>query len=419
MAAKKRKNASKKSQSQASSTTSGTQENKSQSSDSKKSTKEKKTQELDEKVIQSKITVAKGMHFAPTFLLLTIIACSGFMTVMAYRDMFGTGKVVFGQADAAMLHFTGSTKWFDDSRGWKSSQGGFSAIAKQTTDENNMGGFFVRKAAGAAALGFHLQKLVPFILQGENAHWGKGHFEPLLWTGVLGNLALAGYYVTALEDFKASEGADVMGFRIAACLIVEAVVMVGFLIASLLGSSRSKSKSKTKGVKLPPGKGPSSMVSKIAARTVAIVSGLIGLIAGRDFFFSGQELPFPPRDDIYLEWTGAFIHSPPPNTLEADEYGLEAPLHVGDKFISRLLALYLLLTCFQKFVAGFVVRVGNDNSGIIKCKMFWQVQSVADALLLFVVRVFAPAALSASLDVRWHTMCLGYELFILGLYAWY
>ena len=101
---------------------------------------------------------------------------------------------------------------------------------------------------------------------------------------MLGNLALAGYYVTALEDFKASEGADVMGFRIAACLIVEAVVMVGFLIASLLGSSRSKSKSKTKGVKLPPGKGPSSMVSKIAARTVAIVSGLIGLIAGRDFF---------------------------------------------------------------------------------------------------------------------------------------
>ena len=83
--------ASKKSQFQASST-SGTKENKSQSSDSKKSTKEKKTQELDEKVIQSKITVAKGMHFAPTFLLLTIIACSGFMTVMAYRDMFGTVK---------------------------------------------------------------------------------------------------------------------------------------------------------------------------------------------------------------------------------------------------------------------------------------------------------------------------------------
>ena len=40
-----------------------------------------------------------------------------------------------------------------------------------------MGGFFVRKAAGAAALGFHLQKLVPFILQGEKqCTLGQGIF---------------------------------------------------------------------------------------------------------------------------------------------------------------------------------------------------------------------------------------------------
>jgi hypothetical protein len=75
------------------------------------------------------------------------------------------------------------------------------------------------------------------------------------------------------------------------------------------------------------------------------------------------------------------------------------------------------VTCFQKFVSGFIVRLGPGNDGDKKCKIFWQSQAIGDALLLFTMRVFAQAALSASLDLRWHVMSLGYETFILGLYA--
>ena len=85
--------------------------------------------------------------------------------------------------------------------------------------------------------------------------------------------------------------------------------------------------------------------------------------------------------------------------------------------MSRLLALYLLITCFQKLVAGFFIRIGHDNSGETKCRIFWQAQAIADGLLMFAIRVFAPAALTASFDVRWHCMALGYELFILGVYG--
>jgi len=149
------------------------------------------------------------------------------------------------------------------------------------------------------------------------------------------------------------------------------------------------------------------------------VTGVITFIAARDFFFPGQELPFPPYDDIYLKWTGAFIHSPPPNIVEEEAHGLEAPLHVGEKFMARLMALYILVISFQKFVCAFLIRVGKDNSGEKKCKVFWQCQAVTNALLLFTMRVFASAALSASLDLRWHVMSLGYETFLLGLYAFW
>ena len=96
---------------------------------------------------------------------------------------------------------------------------------------------------------------------------------------------------------------------------------------------------------------------------------------------------------------------------------MEAELHVGAKFVSRLLALYLLIVGFQKFASSFLVRVGKDNSGEKKCKMFWQTQVLGNALMLFTIRVFAAAAKSASLDFRWHVMSLGYETFVLGIYA--
>mmetsp|Transcript_15059 Transcript_15059/g.22767 ORF Transcript_15059/g.22767 Transcript_15059/m.22767 type:complete len:410 (-) Transcript_15059:83-1312(-) len=382
-------------------------------SETKDTAKIEHKKQLDEKVNDAKIQAMRDLHLVPIFLLFTILTCSGALCVMAYRDMFGTGKVIFGTADQAMLDFTRSTKWFDDGKGWKSSQGGFSAVQQITTDDNDMGGFFIRKIAGAAALAFHLQKLVPLIYQPTNVHWGLGHFTPMLVTSVLGNVAVAAFYISHLDDLKNAD-AGLMGFAIITTLVLESFVIAGFILTLLL-----KKSVKLKAPKLPPGKRPSSMVSNILTRTICIVSGLTTLIAGRDFFFPGHELPFPPYDDIYLEWTGAFIHSPPPNTVEEDEHGLEAPLHIGDKFISRLGALYILIICFQKFSAAILVRVGKDNSGPAKCKMFWKAQAIANGLILFTFRVFAPAAKTASLDFRWHIMSLGYELFILSLYGYF
>jgi len=59
-------------------------------------------------------------------------------------------------------------KWFDDSKGWKSKAGGFSDVQQITTDA-----LFVRKFGGAAALAFHLQKIIPLIFQRGDTHWGR------------------------------------------------------------------------------------------------------------------------------------------------------------------------------------------------------------------------------------------------------
>jgi hypothetical protein len=380
----------------------------------KTSTKQQQKKELDEKLNQAKIESFRGAHFVPMLLLFTVLVCSGFLGILSYRDTFGTGKVIFGDSDEAMLKFTSSTKWFDDSKGWKSSQGGFSAVQQFTSDENDMGGFFVRKIAGAAGLSFHLQKLIPLLFQSSNVHWGMGHFTPMLCSSVLGNFALAGYYMEHIDDFKNSD-ASMMAFAIVSALVFEAIIIIAFLI-SLITKQKTMKK---KVVVNAHGKSPKAMVSNIVTRTVCIVSGLITLIAGRDFFFPGTELPFPPFDDIYLEWTGAFIHSPPPNSIEEEEHGLEAPIFIGDKFISRLGALYLLIICFQKFVSVLLVRIGKDDSGTTKCRLFWQAQAVSDGLILFTIRVFASAAKTASFDIKWHVMSLGYELFILGIYGFF
>lgn len=378
----------------------------------KSKAKSDQKKELDEKVANAKLQSARDLHLVPLFLQFTILLCSGFLAILSYRDLFGTGKVIFGEMDDAMLQFTRSTQWFDDSRGWKSTQGGFSAVQKVTTDENDMGGFFVRKLAGAAALSFHLQKLLPVVFQSFNAHWALGHFNPVLATSVLGNLAVAGFYLSNLDDLKIAGAGDI-GFIILLALFIEAIIITGFLFSVMLKKSVN-----VKVQKLPEGKNPHSFVSNIVTRTVCIVTSIITLIAGRDFFFPGEEMHFPPYDDIYLEWTGAFIHSPPPNSIEREEHGLEAPLHIGDRFVSRLSALYILIICFQKFAAALLVRVGKDNSGTTKCKLFWRTQAISDGLILFTIRIFTAAAKSASLDVRWHVMCLGYELFILVVYGY-
>jgi hypothetical protein len=42
-------------------------------------------------------------HLPPLGLVFSVIACSGFLFVFAFRDVFATGKIVGGAMDEAML----------------------------------------------------------------------------------------------------------------------------------------------------------------------------------------------------------------------------------------------------------------------------------------------------------------------------
>jgi hypothetical protein len=306
----------------------------------------------------------------------------------------------------SLQSFTKSMEWFNDAKGWKSTQGGFSAIQSVTTDANNMGGFFVRKVGGAAGLALQLQKLMPLFLHPLDARWKMGHFRPLFWTAAISNMMLAAFYASYMADFAAA-GSDSLPKLFIAVLAVESLVIVGYLFNSRkvkLGHA----------VALPEGKTHKSVVSRIVARTVFLVSTAIALIAGRDFFFPGEIINFVPRDDIYLEWTGAFLHSPPEGTPEAEENGMTAAFHVGDKFVSQLMGLNLLILCLYKAVAAFFIQYGSDGGGVVKARMIWKAQTIGHGLILFLFRLFSPSAASASLDLRWHLMTVAYETFILG-----
>eukprot|EP00545_Synedropsis_sp_CCMP1620_P009420 CAMPEP_0119005578 /NCGR_PEP_ID=MMETSP1176-20130426/1808_1 /TAXON_ID=265551 /ORGANISM="Synedropsis recta cf, Strain CCMP1620" /LENGTH=390 /DNA_ID=CAMNT_0006957409 /DNA_START=57 /DNA_END=1229 /DNA_ORIENTATION=+ len=348
-------------------------------------------------------------HLPPLPLVFTVLFCSGALWVLGLRDFLATGKNFLGDMDDAYLEFTKSTQWFADAKGWKSTQGGLSAVQGRTTDENNMGGLFVRKLVGAATIAIHLHKLLPILFHPKGAQWKHGHFRPLLATSVLANLSIATLYGVYMEDFSVA-GADLVPTIIMALLGLETLVMLTYLI-------RQTKTTRGPSVIMPEGKIPTSTVNRICARTVLVVSGVMTLIAGRDVFMSGSVIPFIPRDDIYLEWTGAFLHSPPHGSVEAAEHGLDAPFYVGDKFISQLAGVSILVLCLYKFVSSCMIQYGSDGSGWIKSKMFWRTSSVTGALIVFCFRLFHAPALSASLDIRWHLMMLSYEAFILGLYA--
>jgi hypothetical protein len=299
--------------------------------------------------------------------------------------------------------------FFDDSRGWKSQQGGLSIIQPITTDANNMGGLFVRKIGGAASLGLQFQKLLPLLIHPWDARWKHGHFRPALWTGVISNIVLSVFYASYLPDL-AMTGADGLAKFFVAVLGFESLVIMAYLYSA-------RKVMQGPAVAMTDGKTPSSVPSRIVTRTVLVCSGAISLVAGRDFFFPGEIMDFIPRDDIYLEWTNAFLHSPPEGTVEAEENGMMAELYVGDKFLSQFMALNILLLCLFKFVSGFAIRYGSDGSGYVKARMIWTAQFFASALILFLFRLFTSAALSASLDLRWHLMVLAYETGVLGLYS--
>lgn len=308
-----------------------------------------------------------------------------------------------------MQTFTKSKEFFHDANGWKSTQGGLSSILPVTTDANNMGGLFVRKMGGAAAMALQFQKLMPLLAHPLEARWRQGHFRPLLWTSVVANLALASFYAFSLDDLSAA-GADGLPKIFMAVLAFESVVILGYLFGSRK-VKRGPAKAMTEG------RTPSSVPSRIVARTVALCSGAMAVITGRDLFFPGEILDFIPRDDIYLEWTNAFLHSPPEGTVEAEENGLAAALFVGDKYLSQFFAINFLLLILFKFVSTFLIRYGSDGSGTIKARMIWKAQFFADGLLLFLLRLFTQAAKSASLDVRWHVMVLAYETAMFALYG--
>ena len=233
-----------------------------------------------------------------------------------------------------------------------------------------------------------------------------GHFRPVFWLGCIANIALALFYSSYMNDFAAA-GADFVPKCFIGILIFET-----FSILYFLGSSRNVQRGPS--IAMKDGKTPHSVPSRIVTRTVFMISTVMAIIAGRDFFFPGEILWFIPRDDIYLEWTGAFLHSPPEGSPEADEQGMSSAFFVADKFLSQLFALNLLLQCMYKFVTAFGIRLKSDGSGLVQCRMVWKAQALSSALLLFLLRLFAPAALSASLDLRWHLMSVGYECFILG-----
>lgn len=303
--------------------------------------------------------------------------------------------------------FTDSDSFYEGSKGWRSTQGGLSTIQAMSTDANNMGGLFIRKIGGAAAATVHLQKLAPLLFHPHGAQWAAGHFRPLYWMAIFANVALAAFYACYADDMAAA-GADGMAKFNLAVLAVESLVLVYYLFTQKQSSTRAPA------IAMPEGKTPDSVTSRIVTRTVAVAGSVMSLVLLRDLFFPGFILDFIPRDDIYLEWTNAFMHSPPPGSEEMDDQGLEAVLFVGDKFASQFMALNMLILSAYKFMTAFGIKYGSDGSGSVKCKMIWKVQCAGDLFVLLLMRIFSAAALSASLDLRWHLMLMGYEAFILG-----
>jgi hypothetical protein len=302
-----------------------------------------------------------------------------------------------------------------------------------TTDANNMGGLFVRKMSGVAGLAYHTTKMWPIVFHSPpycdakskgarwvGASWSAGHFNPLLALGMIGDVCIAIFYMNRIDDLT-NAGARGIGLAFIYASLIEAIIF-GIYLLSRMTIYKATRKANANTDRYDPEEDPNSLPSRIVARTVLIISSLMSLVSLRDLFFPGTIISFIPRDDIYLEWTGAFFHSPPPDTVEADENGLEAPLFEGDKFVSQLLGLYLSLCCMIKLMSALGWGKGDrrlggveyvDRSGVTSSRMIWKAQAFGNTLVLGMLRFFTPAALTASLDLRWHLMMVAYEAFIL------
>jgi hypothetical protein len=276
-----------------------------------------------------------------------------------------------------------------------------------------MGGFFIRKLTGGTGCIIQLHKIIPLLFIHEpNAYWYIGHYQPLLLTAIGTNIAIILFYIS-YYDTLLSANAHYIPILVITLLSIETIVM--FIYLFTIRRNRH-TRSRLPAIAMPIGKTPNSFVSNITTRTTCIVTTMICIVSIRDLFFPGFILDIIPRDDIYLEWTNALLHSPPFNSPEGKEYGIEAPLYIGDKFIAQLGALYIIILCIYKYVSTIYVRFGNDGSGIVQAKMIWKVSCIGDIVLLICFRLFSHAAKSASYDTRYHLILLSYEAIIFGTY---
>lgn len=297
--------------------------------------------------------------------------------------------------------------------------GGFSAVSAVSTDANNMGGFFVRKGAGAFALGWQLIKLWPLLVHVPGSIWQNGHYLPHLWTSVLGNLAISAFLSSYLPQWYAERvphqtSMVEWAFMMLSVLTLETIALIYFAIICPNVKSGGISRA------FAEGKSPRSTPSNIVTRTVILVTGAMTVIAFRDLFMTGSIMEFWPRDDVYLEWTNALRHSPPQGSPEWHDGALNAPLYIGDKFISQYMAVHMLVVSLAKLVSALFIRLGADGQrGQYQAKLLWQGTCIANAIFMVVIRLFTPAAASASWDLRYALMAVGYETFILGLYGYF
>ena len=281
-----------------------------------------------------------------------------------------------------------------------------------------MGGFFVRKAAGAAALGWHIIKLWPLLVHTTGVEWQKGHYRPWLIAAIVGNLSIAAFWLSYLPEWKEEATPNRVSmvdwaYMNLAVLGLETLTFCFFL------STTKIIKDGTAGA-FSEGQSPRSMPSNIVTRTVVLVSGAMMIMGLRDLCAPGTILDFWPRDDVYLEWTNALRHSPPEGPPEWESGAINAPLFIGDKFISQLMAVHLVATSTAKLFSVLYIRLGADATrGKYQTKVLWQGTCLANAALMVVLRLFTPAAASASWDLRYHLMALGYETFMLGLYGFF
>jgi hypothetical protein len=332
--------------------------------------------------------------------------------------------------------FTASTQWYDDSKGWKSQMGGFSAVASVTTDANNMGGFFVRKLVGGTGVGLQLHKLLPLVLltttsssttpNEKNApplSFGR-HYGWILLSGLLSNLCLTGFLASYLADLRDADAWHIPAAMIL-CAVLESLVFLYYYVTmcnqKAVPSQRRVGKAAAV-TAFPKGKTPNSLVSNIVARTVTICSAAMLLYGIRDWLFTGRTIPFIPYDDLYLEWTNAYSHSAPVGSPEYKEQGIgAASFYIGDLYVCQLAGLQLTLLCLYKLLSSYTIRLGNDGgrTGLATARLVWQPAAISNLLLLFQLRVFTSAAASASCHFRYHLMVLAYETFIVGLYAFF